>query len=230
MANKITKLNLNNKNVKDKLSEQDQKIIENHFKHLVLVKAKDNIIIKDTRYGFELFKSKLDHKYWVYAIKFQEPLNYQKPKYQHVWISDAFIGYGEEQLKALILKVENMMQSGPTGNTHFRDYLVGYDPFKQRIFLDYEPKEWNFKEYDKFQKWFDKNRIKIMAKSKGQLENDDFKNKPKIGINVLLSKLQDPLKRPKGIVTYFTKGKKTDNDWYHPESKKYIVGFLYVES
>ncbi|AGM25924.1 hypothetical protein SSYRP_v1c03300 [Spiroplasma syrphidicola EA-1] len=225
-------LNMKKDKMKTSLAEKDKTTIINHFKHLVCAVKKDAVVIKHSKYGYEIFKSAVDNKYWTYAVTFTEPINAAKPVYKHHWVGNAFVGYGFETLAEVLEKTAELMQRGPTANVHFRDYLSSWDEQEDRIYLDWEEKEFTYEEYNKFQKWFAKNKIKIMAKQVGVKDAEDYnkeKEQQKTGLAVLLGKMQDPPRRPRAMAVMIRPTAKNKTEWHDPKLKKYIIGFMYVE-
>ena len=223
-------INMKKAKLKAHLVQDEKQQFIDAFKDLVILIKKDCVVIKHEKFGYELFKSKSDDKYWSYAITFTEPMDPIKPIYKHHWVGNAFVGYGFETIDQTIARTFKMMEQGPTANTQIRDYLVGWDEKKDRIILGWEEKEWSYHDYVHFQKWFKKNKVRIMAKQEGVKDTEDYnKESNKTALTVLLGKMQDPPKRPRSMVTIMRKTKETQKDWANPMTKRYIVGFLYVD-
>ncbi|WP_342255510.1 hypothetical protein [Spiroplasma endosymbiont of Poecilobothrus nobilitatus] len=226
-------LKLKQPKLKAPLTDTEINSIVTAFKHLVCKIKKDAVVIKHQKFGYELFRSKADDKYWAYALTFTEPLNPLKPIYKHHWIGNAFIGYGYDTLEETINQTFKMMEQGPTAQTNFRDYLTSWDEEKDRILLGWEEKEWSFEKYQKFQRWYEKNKVKIMAKQIG-VKDAEYYNKEindknnRSGLAVLLGKMQDPPKRPRSMAVVMRETAKTKEKWDDPKTKKYLVGFMYV--
>ncbi|WP_338956446.1 hypothetical protein [Spiroplasma endosymbiont of Polydrusus cervinus] len=223
-------LKLKQPRLKAPLTELEINLIVKAFKHLVCKVKKDSVVIKHHKFGYEIFRSKADDKYWSYAVTFTEPLNPLKPIYKHHWIGNAFIGYGYDTLEVTIDQTFKMMEQGPTSQTNFRDYLSSWDEKKERIFLTWEEKEWPFEKYQKFQRWYEKNKVKIMAKQVGIKDAEDYNKEAsnKTALAVLLGKMQDPPKRPRAMAVVMRETMKTKQKWDDPKTKKYLVGFMYV--
>ncbi|WP_425380392.1 hypothetical protein [Spiroplasma endosymbiont of Stenodema calcarata] len=226
-------LKLKQAKLKAPLSVNEIETIVKSFKHLVCKISKDAVIIKHEKFGYELFRSKADNKYWSYAVTFTEPMDPLKPIYKHHWIGNAFIGYGYDSLTETIERTFKMMTQGPTSQTNFRDYLDSWDEGKNRIFLTWEEKEWDFEKYLQFQRWYKKNRIKIMAKQVGVKDAEDYNKESneeskRTGLSVLLGKMIEPPKRPRAMAVAIRETEKTGKQWDDPKIKNYLVGFMYI--
>ncbi|WP_338989203.1 hypothetical protein [Spiroplasma endosymbiont of Seladonia tumulorum] len=79
-----------------------------------------------------------------------------------------------------------------------------------------------------------KNKVKIMAKQIGVKDAEDYNKEindknNRSGLAVLLGKMQDPPKRaPLAMAVVMRETAKTKEKWDDLKTKKYLVGFIYV--
>ncbi|AHI54024.1 hypothetical protein SSABA_v1c06220 [Spiroplasma sabaudiense Ar-1343] len=221
-----------------KFTDKQIKTIFHEFKEKVISATPKLVILKDRKFGYELFIDGSNNRFWVNALEFQEPINLKSPKYKHVWQGNSFIGYGFVEFEDFINKVHNLMSKGKTGVNLFRDYVVDVNFDRNRfISSNHDFKLFTYEEYVKIEKWYVKNKINIMIKIAGQKDiedlNDEIKmqNKDKsktTALQVIQAKLLLPPRRCRFLVVMpCLNPKYKGKNFANPENKLYKIGFLF---
>ncbi|WP_342252163.1 hypothetical protein [Spiroplasma endosymbiont of Amphibalanus improvisus] len=220
----------NNSDVKEiPLTKKEQELLVKSFTYKIINRSELKFVIKDCHIGYHLFHSAQDQRYWTKVIVFDEPFNVKKPVFNTKWLGNATVAYGFDTLEEVIEKTNKMMSFGITAKPPINDYLIDWDKKTERIYVDNEPKTYSFDEYLEFQKWFSKNKIRIMSKKKGVKYFEDLKESEKSPMLILRSKSQEPPQRPKPMAVLFEEKKYSKNfDYTDMTKKRYIIGFYIV--
>ncbi|AKU79470.1 hypothetical protein [Spiroplasma turonicum] len=221
------------------LKEQEIELIKSTFKEKVIKVNRNSIVLKNSKFGFEIYKNNVDKRYWVVAICFEELFNPQKITYTNLWTGGAFIGYGYDDLDLTLNKTLNLFKTGRTGNIYWKDFVVDWSKETNRFITDEEPKKFTYTEYKKIIDWYSKNKIRICVKNKNKKDYEDLmfevKQKRANGEFVspmvaLQAKMIDKPRKASYIFGYPVlnpnyKGK----DFVKPENKLYEIGFAFTE-
>ncbi|WP_338971402.1 hypothetical protein [Spiroplasma endosymbiont of Panorpa germanica] len=234
--NKILMVNQPKPNLK--LSNKQLQIINNTFKEKILSISEKCVILKDRKFGYEIFINGVDNRYWVNALEFHEPINFKNPKYNHVWQGNSFIGYGFKTFEECLEKTNELMVRGKTGVNLFKDYVVDIN-FERNRFISStrDFKLFNYVEYCKIEKWYLKNKINIMIKTAGQKDLEDLNDEIKsqfsqklktTAVQAIQSKMLLPPRRCKFMISIPCQNPKyRGKDFANPENKLYKIGFLF---
>lgn len=227
------------KDVRANLTEQDTQAIIKKFAHKVIRVNKKEIVIKHTKFGYKFYKNNNDQKWWVVALKFEEPFNPKDPKYITFWSGNSFIGYGFTTLEECLNKADNLILGGRTGDIVCRDYVVRWNKERDRFIAGENPTSFEWKEYQKIIKWYENNKIRIHVKDEKVKDQEDLllelrEQKAKgIAVNPLTTLRSKMLEAPRKAVNIFGypvkdphyKGKEITK----AENKLYQIAFSFTE-
>ncbi|WP_339020515.1 hypothetical protein [Spiroplasma endosymbiont of Atherix ibis] len=227
------------KEVRMKLTEKEVKKILNTFKIKVIKITQKEVVIKNSKYGFEIFKKISDNRYWVVASCFEEIWNPKKINYFNLWNGNAFIGYGFHEFDEMIEKTKNLMTKGKIGNIIWRDFVIGWNKEKNRFYAADKPTQFTFEEYKKIVKWYKENKIWILVKQTKVKDIEDLmeenrlkrKNGEKLSaMSTIQAKLLDPPRKASLVFGYPVNNPKyKGKEFANPENKLYEIGFAFTE-
>ncbi|AGR42349.1 hypothetical protein [Spiroplasma diminutum] len=225
--------------VRANLTEKEIKKILDTFKFKVVKTTQKEVVIKNNKYGFEIYKNSYDNRYWVAASCFEEIWDPKKNNYVNLWVGNSFTGYGFNDFEETLNQTMTMMTKGKTGQIMWRDYVTGWSKQKNRFYAGSVPEKFTFLEYKKIVKWYRENKIWILVKQAKVKDIEDLmeenKEKRKRGesisaMSMIQAKLLEPPRRAQLIFGYPVenpnyKGK----DYVNPENKLYEIGFAFTE-
>ncbi|AUB31896.1 hypothetical protein [Spiroplasma floricola] len=227
------------KEVRIKLTEKEIKKILSTFKIKVIKVTQKEVVLKNSKYGFEIFKNSSDNRYWVVASCFEEIWNPIKSTYSNLWNGNAFIGYGYNDFDEMIEKTKNLMIKGKTGNIIWRDFVIGWNKEKNRFYAADKPTQFTFAEYKKIVKWYKENKIRILVKQTKVKDIEDLMEENRLkrqkgeklsGMSTIQAKLLDPPRRASLVFGYPVNNPKyKGKDFANPENKLYEIGFALTE-
>ncbi|AHI53140.1 RNA-binding protein [Spiroplasma culicicola] len=235
---KTKMLNVNRES-RQKLTEAQVKKIVNEFKYKVVKITKTEVILKNSKYGFEIYFNNVDNRWWVTALCFEEIWNPKKTIFVSFWSGNTFIGYGHPTLEETINQAHDLMEFGRTGDIVWKDFVTGWNEKTNRFIAGDVAKKFEFKEYQKIIKWWESNKIRILVKQDNVRDYEDLMNETKAkraageAINPLAgiqAKLLDPPRRAQFVFGYPVRNPKYKGKEYDkPENKLYEIGFAYAE-
>ncbi|QEH62127.1 hypothetical protein SCHIN_v1c09340 [Spiroplasma chinense] len=227
------------KQAREKLKPQEIEKIVKFFKHKVVKINRTEVVLKNNKYGFEIYNNNVDGRWWVAATCHEELWNPRKQNYISFWSGNTFIGYGQATLKETLEKAEELMNYGRTGNIIWKDFAVDWNEKGNRFIASNTARKFTWKEYQKIVKWYDENKIWILVKQQGVVDYEDLMNETKAKkargekINPMTSvqaKLLDPPRKAQFLFGYPVKDPKyKGEDYANPENKLYEIGFAYAE-
>ncbi|QBQ07969.1 hypothetical protein SGLAD_v1c07700 [Spiroplasma gladiatoris] len=233
-----TKLRDASRHARDNFTQEEIDLIVNTFTYKIVKISKKEIVIKYSKYGFELFKNHADGRYWVSTVSFEEVWNPKKFSYITFWNGNTFIGYGNKTIEECITKTKQLMASGRTGDVVWKDFVTGWSQQNNRFIAGDVPTKFTWNEYKKIIKWWDENKIWILVKQEKVKDYEDLMNetrqKKASGQKVsplvsIQAKLLDPPRRAQGVHGYPVENPDyKGNDYSKPENKLYEIGFTFV--
>lgn len=226
------------KDVRKVLLKDEIEQIVKKFKHRIIKISTKSVIIKEKKYGYEFYKNNTDGRYWVAALKFEEPFNPKDKQYLTFWRGNSFIGYGLKTLTECLNKAEELFTTGVTGNVFSRDYVINWLEEKKRFITAGEPKSFTWKEYQKIINWYKLNKIWIHVKEQKVKDYEDImeeiKQKKLKGelispLLTLQTKLIDPPRKAINIYAYpVNKPEYKGDEYVKPENKLYQIAFSFT--
>ncbi|WP_339030365.1 hypothetical protein [Spiroplasma endosymbiont of Cantharis nigra] len=225
--------------VRLKLTENEIQLILNKFKAKVIKVTSKEVVLKNSKYGFEIYRNSSDKRYWVAATNFEEIWDPKSNNYMNVWTGNAFTGYGFHDFNETLKQTDTMMTKGKTGWIMWRDHVIDWNKDTNRFYSGSEPKKFTYDEYKKIVKWYKENKIWILVKQEKVKDIEDLmeenKDKRRKGeaiapIATIQAKLLQPPRRASLVYGYPVdnpsyKGK----DYVKPENKLYQIGFAFSE-
>ncbi|QHX36876.1 hypothetical protein [Spiroplasma sp. BIUS-1] len=225
--------------VRQKLTEKEIKKIIETFRSKVVKITQKEVVIKNSKYGFEIYRNSTDNRYWVAASCFEEIWDPKKNNYVNLWSGNSFTGYGYHSLEETINQTINMMTKGKTGNIIWKDFVTGWSKQKNRFYAGDEPTQFTYTEYKKIVKWYRENKIWILVKQANVKDIEDLmeenKRKRQTGESIspmatIQAKLLEPPRRASLVFGYPVKDPNyKGKDFANPENKLYEIGFALTE-
>ncbi|ALD66697.1 hypothetical protein [Spiroplasma cantharicola] len=225
--------------VRIKLTQEEIQLVLNKFKAKVVKVTQKEVVLKNNKYGFEIYRNGSDKRYWVVATCFEEIWDPKSTNYMNLWTGNSFTGYGFHNFNETLEQTETMMTKGKTGWIMWKDHVIDWNKDTNRFYSGSEPKQFSYNEYKKIVKWYKENKIWILVKQEKVKDIEDLmeenKEKRRRGEKIpALSTIQEKLLQPprKASLVYGYpvanpnyKGK----DYVKPENKLYQIGFAYSE-
>ncbi|WP_338984661.1 hypothetical protein [Spiroplasma endosymbiont of Diplazon laetatorius] len=225
--------------VRLKLTEKEIKKILETFRSKVVKLTQKEVVLKNSKYGFEIYRNSSDKRYWVAASCFEEVWDPKKNNYVNLWSGNSFTGYGYHDFDETIAQTINMMTKGKTGNVIWRDFVTGWNKQKNRFYAGDEATQFTYTEYKKIVKWYRENKIWILVKQakvkdiEDLMEENKMKRKsgePLSAMSTIQAKLLEPPRRASLIFGYPVKDPNyKGKDFANPENKLYEIGFALTE-
>ncbi|AGR41485.1 hypothetical protein [Spiroplasma taiwanense] len=222
-----------------KLTEEEKIKIMKNFKYKIVKVTNREILIKNSKYGFEIHHNNTDKRYWVITICFEELWNPRKINYINLWSGNSFIGYGFNTLDQCIEETKKLMVSGKTGNIIWKDFVVDWNKETKRFIVADKAKKFTYEEYKKIVKWYHENKIWILVKQEKIKDYEDImqeaKEKRKNGEQLsplfeIQAKLIEPPRKANYIFSYPVENPKyKGKDYENPENKLYEIAFGFSE-
>ncbi|AOG60683.1 hypothetical protein SHELI_v1c07340 [Spiroplasma helicoides] len=233
-----TRIEEASRNSRERISKQDIETIVNTFRHKVVKTTKYEVVLKNTKFGFEIYNNSSDGRWWVATVCFEEIWNPRKASFITFWTGNTFIGYGMPTLETVINKTHELMNNGRTGRVVWKDFVCDWDEKHNRLIASDTPKQFSWKEYQKIVKWWETNKIFILVKQKDVKDYEDIMNEVKEKkqrgerVNPLISlqsKLVDPPRRAQHLYGYPVENPDYKGmDYLNPENKLYEIGFTFT--
>ncbi|AUM62864.1 hypothetical protein [Spiroplasma monobiae] len=225
--------------VRLKLTEKEVKKILETFRSKVVKVTQKEVVIKNNKYGFEIYRNSSDKRYWVAASCFEEIWDPKKNSYVNLWSGNSFTGYGYHDFDQVINQTITMMTKGKTGSIIWRDFVTGWSKQKNRFYASDTPTQFTYSEYKKIVKWYRENKIWILVKQakvkdiEDLMEENKMKRKtgePISAMSTIQAKLLEPPRRASLVFGYPVKDPNyKGKDYANPENKLYEIGFAFTE-